>query len=58
MEAPCRMNARELRREKTKVLAATRMSKNIILGQYNGYRDEEGLILSSALLPILLVLIR
>ena len=42
MEAPCRMNARELRREKTKVLAATRMSKNIILGQYNGYRDEEG----------------
>ena len=45
MEAPCRMNARELRREKTKVLAATRMSENIILGQYNGYRDEEGLIL-------------
>ena len=42
MEAPCRMNARELRREKTKVLAATRMSENIILGQYNGYRDEEG----------------
>ena len=42
MEAPSRMNARELRREKTKVLAATRMSKNIILGQYNGYRDEEG----------------
>ena len=42
MEAPCRMNARELRREKTKVLAATRMSENIILGQYNGYRNEEG----------------
>jgi len=42
MEAPCRMNARELRREKTKVLAATRLSKNIILGQYDGYRNEEG----------------
>ena len=42
MEAPCRMSAKEVRREKTKVLAATRMSKNIILGQYNGYRNEEG----------------
>ena len=42
MEAPCRMNARELRREKTKVLAATRLSENIILGQYDGYRNEEG----------------
>ena len=42
MEAPCRMNARELRREKTKVLAATRLSPSIILGQYDGYRSEEG----------------
>ena len=42
MDAPCRMNARELRREKTKVLSATRLSENIILGQYHGYRDEEG----------------
>ena len=42
MEPPCRMDAREIRREKTKVLAATRMSENIILGQYHGYRDEEG----------------
>jgi glucose-6-phosphate 1-dehydrogenase len=42
MEAPCRMNARELRREKTKVLAATRMSGNVIFGQYDGYRNEEG----------------
>ena len=24
------------------MLAATRMSENIILGQYHGYRDEEG----------------
>ena len=42
MDAPCKMNARELRREKTKVLAATRMGENIILGQYDGYRSEEG----------------
>ena len=42
MEAPCRMNARELRREKTKVLAATRLGTDVILGQYHGYRDEEG----------------
>ena len=42
MEAPCKMNARELRREKTKVLAATRLGTNIILGQYDGYRNEEG----------------
>ena len=42
MEAPCRMEAREVRREKTKVLAATRMGTDTILGQYSGYRDEEG----------------
>ena len=36
MDAPCRMNAREIRREKTKVLAATRMSENFLLGQYDG----------------------
>jgi glucose-6-phosphate 1-dehydrogenase len=42
MDAPCKMNARELRREKTKVLAATRMGGNIILGQYDGYRSEQG----------------
>ena len=42
MEAPCRMSAKEVRREKTKVLAATRMSKNIILGQYESYKSEEG----------------
>ena len=42
MDAPSKMNAREIRREKTKVLAATRMSSNVILGQYHGYRDEEG----------------
>ena len=42
MEPPSKMNAREIRREKTKVLAATRMSENVILGQYDGYRNEEG----------------
>ncbi len=42
MEPPSKMNAREVRREKTKVLAATRLSENIILGQYDGYRSEEG----------------
>ena len=42
MEPPSKMNAREIRREKTKVLAATRLSQNIILGQYDGYRSEEG----------------
>ena len=42
MEPPSKMNARELRREKTKVLAATRLGTNLILGQYDGYRNEEG----------------
>jgi len=42
MEPPSRMSAKEVRREKTKVLAATRMSPSIILGQYHGYKDEEG----------------
>ena len=42
MEPPCRMSAKEVRREKTKVLAATTMSPSIILGQYDGYRNEEG----------------
>jgi len=42
MEAPCRMDAREVRREKTKVLAATRLGTKLICGQYAGYREEEG----------------
>ena len=42
MEAPCRMDAREIRREKTKVLSATRLGHKTIFGQYHGYRDEEG----------------
>ena len=47
MEPPCKMSATEIRREKTKVLAATRMSENVILGQYDGYRNEEGVHPSS-----------
>ena len=42
MEAPCRMSANEIRREKTKVLAATRLGTNLILGQYESYRTEQG----------------
>ena len=42
MEAPSKMNAREIRREKTKVLAAIRMGENAVLGQYESYRSEEG----------------
>ena len=57
MEAPCRMNARELRREKTKVLAATRLGTNLILGQYDETTVmKRALILAVVLLPISLVL--
>ena len=43
MDAPCKMNAREIRRENFKSQgAATRMSANVIFGQYDGYRSEEG----------------
>ena len=42
MEPPSRMSAKEVRREKTKVLAATRMTENVILGQYDTYNSEEG----------------
>jgi glucose-6-phosphate 1-dehydrogenase len=42
MEPPCKMDAREIRREKTKVLAATHLGEDIILGQYEGYKSEEG----------------
>ena len=47
MEPPCRMDAKEIRREKTKVLAATRLGRDIILGQYIGYKDEDGVDPSS-----------
>ncbi len=42
MEAPCRMTATEIRREKTKVLAATRLGRKVVFGQYDTYKSEEG----------------
>ena len=42
MEPPCKLNATEVRREKTKVLAATRLGEKFTLGQYVGYRQETG----------------
>ena len=42
MEAPCKMTATEIRREKTKVLAATRLGHKVIFGQYDTYKSEEG----------------
>ena len=42
MEAPCRMDAKEIRREKVKVLSATRLGEKFVTGQYTGYRDEQG----------------
>ena len=47
---------REIRREKTKVLAATRLG-DIILGQYEGYKSEEGVDPRVTLLPSLLYFI-
>ena len=42
MEAPCKMDAKEIRREKTKVLSATRLGRKLICGQYQSYKSEEG----------------
>ena len=42
MEPPCKNTAREIRREKTKVLAATRLGHRYLAGQYHGYQSEEG----------------
>ena len=42
MEAPCRMDAKEVRREKVKVLSATRLGTKLVTGQYSGYREEQG----------------
>ena len=42
MEAPCRMDAKEIRREKVKVLSATRLGKKFVTGQYEGYLGEQG----------------
>jgi len=42
MEAPYKMDAKEIRREKTKVLSATRLGRKLICGQYVSYKSEEG----------------
>jgi glucose-6-phosphate 1-dehydrogenase len=42
MEAPCKNNATEIRREKVKVLSAARLGEKLICGQYDDYRNEEG----------------
>ena len=47
MEAPYKMDAREIRREKVKVLAATRLGKKLVTGQYEGYRKEQGVGIES-----------
>ena len=36
------MTSTEIRREKTKVLAATRLGTKLVTGQYEGYREEQG----------------
>ncbi len=42
MEAPSKNTAREIRREKTKVLSAARLGTKLLTGQYKSYRTEEG----------------
>ena len=42
MDAPCRNDAKEIRREKVKVLAATRLGHKVVFGQYESYKNEEG----------------
>ena len=38
------MDAKEIRREKVKVLSATRLGKKFVTGQYEGYLGEQGVI--------------
>ena len=42
MEPPSKMSSTEIRREKIKVLSATRLGEKFLLGQYRGYKEEEG----------------
>ena len=42
MEPPSKIDATEIRREKIKVLAATRLGNKFVPGQYEDYRSEEG----------------
>ena len=56
MEPPCKMDAREVRREKTKVLAATRLGRTLFLDNTTHTNLKRVLILTVTLLPSLLVL--
>ena len=42
MEAPCKNDAKEIRREKVKVLSAARLGTKLVCGQYAGYKNEQG----------------
>lgn len=42
MDAPCKNNAKEIRREKVKVLSAARLGTKLVCGQYSGYKNEQG----------------
>ena len=42
MEAPCKLDAKEIRREKVKLLSAARLGKKLVTGQYTTYKDEDG----------------
>jgi glucose-6-phosphate 1-dehydrogenase len=42
MEAPCKNDAKEIRREKVKVLSAARLGKELVCGQYHDYKAEQG----------------
>jgi glucose-6-phosphate 1-dehydrogenase len=42
MEAPCKNDAKEIRREKVKVLSAARLGIKLVCGQYAGYKNEQG----------------
>ena len=44
MEPPCRADAKEIRREKVKVLAATSLTDRCVLGQYADYRSHDDVI--------------
>jgi glucose-6-phosphate 1-dehydrogenase len=47
MEAPCKNDAKEIRREKVKVLSAARLGTKLVCGQYAGYKNETGVSIDS-----------
>ena len=44
MEPPCRADAKEIRREKVKVLAAMELTDRCVLGQYADYRSHDDVV--------------